>query len=146
MARKLALIFIFHLTLTLALPIPLSSLQIDSSVTSPPVSHASTIQTPQLHDKRYFFPETLPDKAELEDMLRETMRQAGFAPSSQKEPASTSRDQNSQSNIQEQKSHLDPHTEMNSAGASAQPNMQRDTKSSDRLQFQSQLQSRLTAS
>ncbi|KAJ5146343.1 uncharacterized protein N7515_000907 [Penicillium bovifimosum] len=125
MARKLGLIFMLLQlqTLTLALPTPLSSSETGSSVASPPASHAWTSQFPQLHDKRYFFPETLPDKAELEEMLRETMRQAGFAASSEPGPRSILPDLDSQLNLQKQKSQQDPGTEIDSAGTSAEPDV-----------------------
>jgi hypothetical protein len=149
MARKLALIFMLiqlQLTLTLALPTPLSNSQPENSIASSSSSHASTNKPPQLHDKRSFFPETLPDKAELEDMLRETMRQAGFAPSSQPELRSTSEHQDSQFSLQKQKCLLNPDTGIDSAGASARADMHThwDTKLSDQVQIQSLSQFRFT--
>ncbi|KXG49699.1 uncharacterized protein PGRI_056670 [Penicillium griseofulvum] len=69
MAGRLALVILYSVQI-LALPTPNEN-QIASK------SLASTT-----HDKRYYFPETLPDQDELEAMLKETMREAGFIPSS----------------------------------------------------------------
>ncbi|KAJ5836889.1 hypothetical protein N7447_002915 [Penicillium robsamsonii] len=69
MAGKLALVFILiHSIQILALPTP-----------STPIASKSLAS----YNKRYYFPETLPDQDELEAILKETaMREAGFVHSS----------------------------------------------------------------
>ncbi|KAJ5958253.1 uncharacterized protein N7479_005403 [Penicillium vulpinum] len=73
MAGKLALVFILmHLIHALTLPTPY-----ENTIASNSLASANTL------NKRYYFPETLPDQDELEAMLKETaMREAGFVPSS----------------------------------------------------------------
>ncbi|KAJ5512249.1 hypothetical protein N7463_001801 [Penicillium fimorum] len=70
MARKLALVFILiHSIQIVALPTPSENPIASNSLAS--------------HNKRYYFPETLPDQDELEAILKETaMREAGFVHSS----------------------------------------------------------------
>ncbi|KAJ5795132.1 hypothetical protein N7457_001731 [Penicillium paradoxum] len=117
MARKLALIFILIQSLQIAaLPTPLTN---ENSIVSATVSHASTNQPPQLHQKRFFFPETLPDQDELEAILRETaMREAGFIPSSKPESEPTSNQESEPAS--QQKSLPNPDAKIGTA-ASAQP-------------------------
>lgn len=83
-ALQMALLIILHLQITTALPI-IQNTAIASNPSTPP----------ELHDKRFFFPETLPDQDELEIALKDTaMREAGFIPSSKREPGLGSDPQN----------------------------------------------------
>ncbi|KGO45465.1 hypothetical protein PEX1_094490 [Penicillium expansum] len=78
MARKLALLLVLMYSIQiLALPTPY-----ENSIAFKSLASTYT------YNKRYYFPETLPDEDELAAMLKETaMREAGFMPSSNRSPS-----------------------------------------------------------
>lgn len=130
MARKLALLFILmHSIQILALPTPY-----ENSIAFKSLASANT------HNRRYYFPETLPDQDELAAMLKETaMREAGFVPSSNPSPEPESKQHKMETELQ--KSLPDPHSAIGT-DAPAQP--LRYTYQNTKLrQSQSQAQSRL---
>ncbi|KAJ5360718.1 hypothetical protein N7517_009909 [Penicillium concentricum] len=88
MAGKLALVLILmHSIQILALPTPSESSIASKSLAS--------------HNKRYYFPETLPDRDELGAMLKETaIREAGFVHSSTPSKSKSGPVHNSETELQ----------------------------------------------
>jgi len=83
MLRKLALLLFAIHSAAIAIPkVPNSD---SSQIAIPAPEKAASFASPanQIHDKRYYYPETLPDEDELEVLLREkSMREAGFVSTS----------------------------------------------------------------
>ncbi|KAJ5442819.1 hypothetical protein N7445_004570 [Penicillium cf. griseofulvum] len=113
MAGRLALVILVHSIQILALPTPNEN----------PIASKSLAST-NTH-KRYYFPETLPDQDELEAMLKETMREAGFMPSSN--PLNPESEPVHKMDTELQHAHPNPDTPIGTATL-ATPDYTQDTK------------------
>lgn len=84
---------------------------------SPPMPNdalSTPSTTPPQHDKRYYYPETLPDEDELEAVLKEqSLREAGFvsAPAQSAQFSLKQKQKQTQTQTQSQKLHNSPDAE-----------------------------------
>ncbi|KAJ5851545.1 uncharacterized protein N7529_010930 [Penicillium soppii] len=83
MLRKLALLLFAIHSAAIAIPKVPSDASVQIAIIAPEKAGSFPPPTSQIHEKRYYYLETVPDEDELEVLLKEkTMREAGFVSTS----------------------------------------------------------------